>query len=127
MTTPTEMVLSGIFVVLLAWSRRLFKLANYTAPTIIGHFWVTFPALWGYSAERFHRRETAACGRRRGGILANMVQVGLLVQISAIEPISYGHIPVKIMGIPGFWSGHVNSAEFALGEEIRCQITHLEV
>ena len=57
----------------------------------------------------------AARGERHGGTFVNMVQVGLLVQFSAVEPYSYGHIPVKIIGIPGFWSEHANSAEFAIG------------
>ena len=77
--------------------------------------------------DSHNTRGIAACGKRRGGILANMVQVVLPVKDMGVGPSDYGRFPVNIMGIPGFWSGQVNSAEFSLGEEIRCQITHLEV
>ena len=44
-----------------------------------------------------------------------MVKVVLLVQNTSTSRISYGHIPVKIIGIPGFWSERANSAELAIG------------
>ncbi len=44
-----------------------------------------------------------------------MVKVVLLVQNTSTSRIKYGHIPVKIIGIPGLWSERANSAELAIG------------
>jgi len=72
-------------------SGLLFEVANYTAPTIFGHFCDGILRFRMPVADRLDACPVAACGRRRGGILANMVQVVSLVQIMGKSGKYYGH------------------------------------
>jgi hypothetical protein len=64
----------------LALFKACYQAANYTAPAIFGHFCDSFSPLWGLLEDSSGAQLIAPCGKRRGGILANMVQVALLVQ-----------------------------------------------
>ena len=55
----------------------------------------------------------AACGGSRGGILTNMVQVGLLVQNTGISRQDYGHWPLSRRAFPGKNYGHTGVLEWA--------------
>jgi twitching motility two-component system response regulator PilG len=82
----------------LALSRRLSEVANYTATANFGHF------LAGRC--RVSRPDIVTVrGGRRGGILANMVQVALLVKNTGKSRAGYGHVPVK--------HGHIGTWEWA--------------